>query len=396
MEKGNTKGNTEVLYLSYDGLTDPLGQSQILPYLIGLSQKGYNITIISFEKPGRFEADRKFIADICANNRLNWIPLQYHKKPPIISTLWDLRAMKNTAVALHRDRKFRIVHCRSYLSAMIGLDLKRKFSVRFIFDMRGFWADERVEGGLWNLNNPLYRSIYNYFKKMEKKFLFESDSIVSLTHSARKHLEATANIANKITVIPCSVDLQLFDPSVIETEHKSKLRRELGIQPDDFVLTYLGSLGTWYMHAEMMDFFKHLKKLKPTAKFLILTPDIKSVAVADDVIARAVPRNEVPLYTSISNAAIFFIKPSFSKKASSATKMGEVMALGLPIVTNEGWGDIDFFTGVNDAIVLWNEKAAGKIIGNFDSQKIRACARKYLSLEKAIDAYAKIYQELLA
>ena len=38
------------VYLSYDGLTDPLGQSQVLPYIIGIKQKGYNVTIISFEK----------------------------------------------------------------------------------------------------------------------------------------------------------------------------------------------------------------------------------------------------------------------------------------------------------------------------------------------------------
>jgi len=29
------KMNKRVLYLSYDGLTDPLGQSQILPYVKG-------------------------------------------------------------------------------------------------------------------------------------------------------------------------------------------------------------------------------------------------------------------------------------------------------------------------------------------------------------------------
>jgi hypothetical protein len=39
-----------ILYLTYDGLNDPLGQSQILPYLEGLAEKGYGITVISFEK----------------------------------------------------------------------------------------------------------------------------------------------------------------------------------------------------------------------------------------------------------------------------------------------------------------------------------------------------------
>ena len=36
--------------------------------------------------------------------------------------------------------------------------------------MRGFWPDERVEGGLWNLQNPLYKLVYNYFKKKKETF----------------------------------------------------------------------------------------------------------------------------------------------------------------------------------------------------------------------------------
>ena len=38
-----------VLYLSYDGMTDPLGQSQVIPYLSHISEN-FKITIISFEK----------------------------------------------------------------------------------------------------------------------------------------------------------------------------------------------------------------------------------------------------------------------------------------------------------------------------------------------------------
>ena len=42
----------KILYLTYDGLTDPLGQSQVLPYLIELS-KNNEIHIISCEKKVR-------------------------------------------------------------------------------------------------------------------------------------------------------------------------------------------------------------------------------------------------------------------------------------------------------------------------------------------------------
>ena len=40
-----------VLYLSHTGLTEPLGRSQVLPYVLGLARRGWDFTILSFEKP---------------------------------------------------------------------------------------------------------------------------------------------------------------------------------------------------------------------------------------------------------------------------------------------------------------------------------------------------------
>jgi hypothetical protein len=42
-----------VLYLTYDGLLDPLGGSQIIPYVKGLSSPSRKFYILSFEKRKR-------------------------------------------------------------------------------------------------------------------------------------------------------------------------------------------------------------------------------------------------------------------------------------------------------------------------------------------------------
>ncbi|MBT5933473.1 MAG: glycosyltransferase, partial [Flavobacteriales bacterium] len=150
-----------ILYLSYDGMTDPLGQSQVLPYIIGLTKKGYHFHLISFEKPDRFLAHMKDILKICDENNITWVPMLYTKRPPLFSTIWDVWRMKRKASELNKEYSFSMVHCRSYLSALIGLSMKRRFKTAFLFDMRGFWADERVDGNIWNLKNPIYRWVYN-------------------------------------------------------------------------------------------------------------------------------------------------------------------------------------------------------------------------------------------
>ena len=39
-----------VLYICYDGIMDNLGQTQVLPYIFGLNNKGYKFIIFSFER----------------------------------------------------------------------------------------------------------------------------------------------------------------------------------------------------------------------------------------------------------------------------------------------------------------------------------------------------------
>ncbi len=128
----------KVLYITYDGLTDPLGQSQVLPYLVELSRIGYKFTILSFEKKHRFEKEKEIIRGIVDKAGINWVPLFFTKNPPIISKIYDRWQMKMQALKLHKKNRFDLIHCRSYIAAEVGLWLKKKFGTKFLFDMRGF------------------------------------------------------------------------------------------------------------------------------------------------------------------------------------------------------------------------------------------------------------------
>jgi len=100
-------------------------------------------------------------------------PIFYTKKPAVFSTVYDYWKLKLKANFLYKTEKFKLVHCRSYIPSMIGLRMQEKYNVKFLFDMRGFWADERVDGGLWDLDKIIYRQVYKFFKSKEKAFLEE-------------------------------------------------------------------------------------------------------------------------------------------------------------------------------------------------------------------------------
>jgi glycosyltransferase involved in cell wall biosynthesis len=411
------KTRHNILYLTYDGLKDPLGQSQVLPYLEGLAAKGFNITVISFEKSQSPNTKTATHQDR-ANSRLRFVELKYHKSPPVLSSLYDIYVLKKAVRKVLAMQHIDIIHCRSYITSLVGLWAKKRFGVKFLFDMRGFWADERVEGGLWNIKNPVFNSVYKYFKNKEKEFLLNADATVSLTESAKREIEVKI-IPNKqidITVLTTCTDLQLFDGKNASEMEGRMLKRKHGIEPDEFVLLYLGSLGTWYMLDQMLDFFLELKnsrnEMGQSTKFLFVSSDKELVQRRvrkreldkDDFIITSCQRSEVPRYIAISDASIFFYINTFSRKATAATKLGEVLAMGKPVITDVFWGDVKSIVTDNQTGILISDFsqegyriAISKLNStNFDSEQIRTLAKMHFSLEAGIEKYHEIYQKLMS
>ncbi|MFY8184945.1 MAG: glycosyltransferase, partial [Bacteroidia bacterium] len=293
---------------------------------------------------------------------------------------------------------------------LIGLDFKKRMGIPFIFDMRGFWADERTEGNIWKLSNPIHKRLYSFFKKKEKELFLQADQIVSLTHKAKEIILSWKLRINqdKIHVIPCCADLQFFSKNNTIQNDLSVLKKSLNINDTTFVLNYNGSLGTWYMMDEMMHFFKELLMMKE-ATFLIVTKDEPEIAIAaakkygvdaNKIIVRSATRAEMPSYIAISNASLFFIRPTFSKSASSPTKMGELLSMQVPVITNKGVGDVDDIIAKSNCGVLVDDfdssyytKAIKELLSNIEVYKsnAEATAAKYFDLNSGAETYNKIY-----
>ena len=405
----------KILFISYDGMTDPLGQSQVIPYLQGLGKAGFKIFLLSCEKKQVYLQNKNTIQQLLDKSGITWIPVNYTKKPPVFSTLLDIIKLRRAAKKIHRQHTLDMVHTRPGVPALVGLWMKKTMGVKFLNDIREFYADSRVEGGMWNTKIPMYVSIYNFFKRKEAEAVAQSDGIVCLTYAAEAIIKEWANYkpAIPLEVIPCSADLQLFDPSAINKNEKLNLKKELGIQAGDFIVSYLGSIGGWYLTDEMMQFCKILSDKIPATKLLFISPhrheDIKAAAAkqgiaADRIIIRKANRRQVPLLLSLSDYSVFFIKPCYSKQSSSPTKHGEIMAMGIPLITNNGVGDVEtivhrFHSGIvideiNEAAFTRTSLtiAAGE---HYDREGIRLGAEAWYSLDEAIEKYIRIYNRIL-
>ncbi len=396
------KIHAAILYVSYDGMLEPLGQSQVLAYLERLAQD-HAIHLISFEKAEDWArlSERQALSARIAAAGIAWHPLRYHKKPTAIATAWDIA--RGTALGLWLTLRHRlsIVHARSYVASVMALVIKRLTGARYVFDMRGFWADERVDGGLWPRGGRMYRVA----KWFERRFLLGADHVVSLTHAAVRIMKGFDYLQGRMpefTVIPTCADLQRFKPA------------ERAPRDGLFVLGYVGTVGTWYLFDEVAASVATLLRIKPDARFFVVNRG-EHDHIRQRLQAAGVPQSaveitsathaEVPALMTRMHAGIFFIKPAYSKQASAPTKLAELLGCGIPCLGNAGVGDM--------AEVLEGERV-GIAVKRFDEASLQngltqllglcadpdvsvrcvAAAHRHFSLDEGVLRYRGIYNSL--
>jgi len=399
----------EALYISYDGLLDPLGKSQIIPYLKALVKKDIKFLVLSFEKHSNL-LDKPNVARLkneLDSARLMWKGLRYHKSPPVLATFFDISKGILSSLWFVKRYRIKIIHARSYVASFIAIILKKICRVKFIFDMRGFWADERVEAGIWKKGGLLYKAA----KYFEKAFLKNADVIVSLTHAAKDEIKSFSYLKNNeidVSYIPTCVDLRRFrqkQTSDLEIIKKIKGR---------FILVYSGSISTWYMPNEMIDFFSVVKKYISEAYLLVLTKEkelfskiARNKGLKDSSFSvLSLSYESVPDYLSLGQVGLAFYKSGYSRKGCSPTKVGEYLACGLPVIINTGIGDSDGILEPGRVGIIIKDfsnreyervqQQLRQLIKDSDIKaRCRKVAEKYFALDLGLEEYQKIYYKLL-
>jgi glycosyltransferase involved in cell wall biosynthesis len=396
---------SRVLYLTYNGLTEPLGRRQVLPYVLGLARRGWRHTIVSFEKDETADPDaRRQVEAELAGTQTVWIAKRYHKRPTLAATAFD--AVSGIASSLRGRAAFDLVHARSTVPAIMAAAAARIRGVPWIFDVRGLLAEEYADGGHWRRGGALFRVT----DLCERRLLHGASGLVFLTERIRDELEARAFRPETPTaVIPCAVDLDAFAAS---PGARARVRAELGLD-DRPLLAYSGSLGSWYRLPEMLEFFAVAAERIAGLALLIVTPseaEARRLAAgharaADIRVVRARPE-QVPDYLCAADAGLCFLGDHHSKAAASPTKYGEYLAAGLAVITNPWTGDAARLAGEpawilvpgfsRDAYAGPAAELLRKLGDRAGLQRAaRGLAERCFSLRDALDRYEGLYRRVL-
>jgi glycosyltransferase involved in cell wall biosynthesis len=393
------------LYMSYDGMMEPLGQSQVIAYLDHLASD-FAVHLISFEKRSDTDQLDKMRDMHLALKRsgIVWHPQHYHKRPKILSTVYDMLRAGMVATAISRRGKIRVMHARSLLSAVMLLPALFVGRAKLVFDIRGFWTDERIEGGVVRRGSIVEKAL----RTLEKAVFRRADHIVTLTRSSVDLLRDDPRFGHPeapITVIPTCADLELFTPGAGAGQAKKA----------SFVVGYVGQIGPWYRFDEMIALYEAFARRRPGARMLVVNRSqqaevrraFQAAGIAEDrfeIVAAS--RSEVPGHIRRMDVGIVLMIDAFSNFARAPTKLAEYLGCGIPCVGDPQVGDLAaILDGERVGVTMRDhspgerDRAVDHILALRDDAELPArcvaSARRHFSLEDGVARYRAIYRSLL-
>ena len=364
-----------VVYLSHTGMTEPLGQSQVLPYLRGLTRRGADIEVLSFEPVGTAPGTVETLRDGLRRDGILWRPLVRSSSHAFSMKLYEAGQAVVGGLVESLRKRAQIIHARSYLpAAAAAVVATLSPGARFLFDNRGMVGDEYVDGGNWKRESASYRIV----KQVERRLFAGADGLVVLTEALRRWLleHGLVGPRTEMEVVPCCVDVPRF---AVGADVRSAMRRELGVE-DRLVIAYSGTLGSWYREQEMARLVGRMRALHPKLTFLVLsrapTDGLRAAALAaglqrDELVIRSAAPADMPRLLSAGDLGLSLIDTCFSKIGSSPTKVAEYLAAGLPVVVN---------AGIGDQTDLRKEPDAAVVIDNLSAEAVDAAAGPALQL----------------
>lgn len=407
----SAKADCHILYITFDGLLEPLGHSQVLSYIYGLSEQKFSYTLISLERE-RDLSDSASVEKLereLTSRLIKWIRLPY-RTGGIMGVLSNVYAAFRAARRAVREDKVQVIHARSYVAAVVAWMLHRRYGVPYVFDMRGYWIDELADEGRWVTN----RFAYKVGKRIERRLLKDSTAIVTLTNIQADDLRTglfKSNPEKPIEVITTCADYEEFDPArplrdVVPSEIREQLQGKLKIG-------LVGSINASYRMHESLLLFQYILEERADAHLLCLTRQtyemeelLREHGIPESAYTLASATHyEIPDWLRYMDWALLLLNTRYSKRGSMPTKLAEFFAAGVcPVqygcnnevsqkVEEAGSGIVLRSLDIEDLRRAAAEVSTSQLRSE-ETLRARESTRAHFSLKAGIEKYKKLFNQI--
>ena len=374
----------KVNHYSLDGLLSAIGYSQIVRPAIALASKGFKIQLVSLEQLG---GARQLAVEL-SQAGIGWFYERF--EPGGSPKVYARNVAKLSALALRADKPD-VAWIRGFPAAPVGVMLSLR-GVPFVYDIRGFWVDQRAASDAWP------RAAVTAARALEALYYRRAAAAVSLTQLGADDIArgrfGSWRKGKPAVVIPTCVDYDAF----------TSRTKSIGLR-----VGFVGSVNADYCVDESIALFAALQKIRPDARLICVSAQhaqLKALAEKagiSNIEAFSANHRDMPAIMSTLDWGLLLLKESDVKRASMPTKLAEFFAAGVRPV----------HYGCNSELAEWVAKTgSGFTLGSlselpaaaermattpFDTEavaKARSIAEAHFSLRAGVDRYARLFASL--
>ena len=351
-----------------------------LPYLKMFKDNGYEVHVATNGDAEIPYCDKKHV-----------VPME---RSPF--KLNNLRAIKQLKKIIDKE-KFKIIHCHTPMGSVvtrIAAMKARKNGTRVIYTAHGFHFYKGASIKNWLVYYPVEKFLSRY-----------TDTLITINEEDYELAKKKFHAKQIELVHGVGVDPEKFNFEMSE-EEKDKLRQEVGVNKEDFVMICVGELNDNKNQIMQIEAMRELVKEKQNIKLLLagegdkrefLEQKIKEYNLENNVKLLGY-RTDISKLLNISNLAL-----STSKREGLPVNVIEALMSGIPVIGTDCRGTRDLIQdGVNGYVVdIYNHVQLQGAIKKVDhlgekrkelKEKSKLFVEKYMlknTLVKLNDIYLK-------
>ena len=220
------------------------------------------------------------------------------------------------------------------LVGLAGWSIASARQIPFVFEVRDLWPESLTAVGAGNQDSLLHHTLSGI-----ARFLYDhADHIVVVTPAFKERLIEDWHVpSEKISVVENGVETETFSP---DASGAKNLREQLGDE-DQFVASYIGTMGNAHGLETLLDAAAALQVRNPRVRFLLVGEGAEKAAIQAAAQSRALmnvkfvdqqPREKIPSFILASDACLVLLKKTDVFKTVIPTKMLEFMSCSRPVI----------------------------------------------------------------
>lgn len=341
-----------------------------LPYLKMFKDEGYEVHVATNGQEEIPYCDKKYI-------------ISFERSPFKLNNLNAIKDLKK----IINEEKFDIIHCHTPMGSVVtrlAAMKARKNGTRVIYTAHGFHFYKGASKINWLLFYPIEKWLSRY-----------TDTLITINEEDYNLAKKKFHSKKIELVHGVGVDPEKFNFEMSE-EEKDKLREEIGIDKDDFVMIYPAELSKRKNQGMLLRCMAEL--VKENKKIKLLLPGLDSMNGMYQQMAKELDieeyvkflgyRTDIPKLLKISNLAV-----STARQEGLPVNIMEAMVCGLPAIVTNCRGNRDLVQdGVNGYVVEIDDvqEFVNKIKIEIENANIMYLESKFL-IEQVKEQMSNIY-----